>query len=101
MWNREMEQINEFMLSNGFELICREDEEHYTYNKVVEGLTFIYLLVAPHSGTKNRFLLRADVEDLHDKWSNCEFQRFFKDVEDFKQNWGKYLIFDEYDEMCN
>lgn len=68
-----MKQINEFMINNGFELICREDEWHYLYNKVVEGLTFIYLLIAPHSGTKNRFLLRADVEELYDRWSNCEF----------------------------
>lgn len=101
MYDKEMEQINEFMNNNGFELICRVDEEHYIYNKVVEGLTFIYLLIAPHSGTKNRFLLRADVEELHDRWSNCKFQRFFKDTEDFKHNWGKYLIFDEDDEMCN
>lgn len=100
MHNKEMEQINEFMLSVGFELKCREDESHYIYNKTVEGIKFVYLLVAPHSGTKNRFMLRADALELHDRWANCDFQRFYRDIEDFKHNWGKYLIFDENDGMC-
>ena len=100
-WNADMEALNDFMIQNNFEFVCREDKEHYHYRKVVEGIPLIYLLVAPHSGTKNRFMLRADIEDEHDKWSNCRFQRFYKDIDDFKKNWGKYLIFDEDDEMCN
>lgn len=67
--------------------------------KNLEGIEFIYMLVAPHSGNKNRYMFRADPLENHDRWSNCDYQRFYKDKDDFKNNWNKYLIFDE--ESCN
>ena len=101
MYNNQLKRIHDCMLRNGFEFLRKDDEEHYLYTKIVEGMEFIYLLVTPHSGTNNRFMLRADAIEKHDRWSNCEFQRFYKDADDFEENWGKYLLFDEYDEMCN
>lgn len=94
-----MEELRDFLLTKGFELIREDDAEHFLFSKTVEGNEFIYLLVAPHDGNKNRFMFRADPIEEHDRWSNCQFQRFYKDKEDFKQNWYKYLVFD-YDE-CN
>lgn len=94
-----MEELKKFLLTKGFKLKCIEDEEHILFTKNLEGLDFIYLLVAPHEGNKYRYMFRADPIEIHDRWNNCQFQRFYKDKEDFKNNWYKYLVFD-YDE-CN
>lgn len=94
-----MDELKDFLLTQGFTLVRIDDEYHYIFSKAVEGIEFIYLLVAPHDGNGNRYMFRANPIDTFDKWSNCDFQRFYKDKEDFKNNWNKYLIFD-YDE-CN
>lgn len=44
-------------------------------------------------------MFRADPEENHDRWSNCDFQQFYKDEDDLIENWNRILIFD-YDE-CN
>lgn len=96
-----MDKFNEFLLSKGFILTDVNDNFNYFYTKTVEDVEFVYCLTAPHEGTKNRYLLRAEPYETFERWSIARFQRFYKDFDDFKQNLGKYLIFDEYDEMCN
>lgn len=58
-----------------------------------------FVVVVPHEGNGNRIMLRADPEENHDRWSNCDFQRFYKNEYDLIENWNRILIFD-YDE-CN
>lgn len=95
-----MEEFKDFFVSRGYEFTGVErDEMHYHFKKEIEGLTFIFLLVAPHEGNNNRYMLRADELEDHDRWSNCNFQRFYTDIEDFKKNWNKWLVFD--DELSN
>lgn len=97
-----MEKFHKFLLENGFEFQYKTNNEaNYYYTKVVEGIDFVYCLTAPHEGTRNRYLLRAETEKEFDRWSIARFMRFYKDFNDFKENWGKYLFFDESDEMYN
>lgn len=91
-----------FLESKGFkhnDYYSDPDRENDVFFKDVDGIEFIYLLVYPHEGTKNRIMFRADAVENYDRWSNCDFQRFYVDEEDFKNNWNKYLIFD--DKWCN
>ena len=58
------------------------DEENNYYGK--NELIFC-CLVTGHSGTENRHMLRADFHNFHDRWSNCWFEEFFTNEEEFKK----------------
>jgi len=94
-----MDELKEFLISKGFKLVEIDDDDHYRFAKTVEEMEIIYLLVGPHEGNKNRYMLRGNPIDTFDKWGNCEWQRFYKNIEDFKLNWYRYLLFDE--DECN
>lgn len=64
------------------------DYENYDitgYDGHLEARTNIvtFLVVAPHSGTKNRWLLRATTRSAFDRWANSTaIERFFEtDIE--------------------
>lgn len=90
-----MEELRQFLETKGYIFTGKEDEEHYHFEKNIEGIDFIFLLVAPHNGNNNRYMFRGDTVENHDRWSNCDYQRFYTSIEDFKENYGQWLIFDE------
>lgn len=88
-----MNEIKDFLLTKGYELKCIEDNQHYLFTKTIEELDFIFLLIAPHEGNNYHYIFRCDTVINHDRWSNCDFERSYLDVEDFKQNWNLWLLF--------
>lgn len=83
----------------GFRLIENYEDRHLLFRRDIEKIPFIFVVVMPHEGNGNRIMLRADPEENHDRWSNCDFQRFYKNEYDLIENWNRILIFN-YDE-CN
>lgn len=92
-------RLPEFLKSKGFKHRGKYADTGDVFKKDVDGIEFIYLLIYPHEGTNNRIMLRADAVENHDRWANSDFKRYYKDENDFMQNWNKYIFFDY--ENCN
>lgn len=95
----DTKKITEGLERCGFRLIENYEDSHLLFLRDIEKIPFIFVVVVPHEGNGNRIMLRADPEENHDRWSNCDFQRFYKNEYDLIENWNRILIFD-YDE-CN
>jgi hypothetical protein len=95
------------------------DDEYYEiseYNGILEAKTkiVVYLVVAPHSGTDNRWMLRVSTLSAFDRWANSTaVEEFFEtDIEvcnyldehqlDIYKTLLAYLSkeYDEFDENC-
>lgn len=79
--------FNEYVILNkigerDFEQIAQVDRTNWYFEKNNKDLIS---LVAPHSGTNFKWMLRADFTELFDRWGNCLFERFFKDEEEMNQ----------------
>lgn len=57
-----------------------EDSHYYSKNEVI-----LTCIVVAHSGTGNKHMLRADFHKYHDRWSNCWFEEFFSNEDEFKK----------------
>ena len=73
-WGYENDKVN-----NG------QDYEIYEYEGHLEARTdtVIFMVVEPHSGTKNRWMLRVSTESAFDRWANSTaVEEFFNtDIE--------------------
>lgn len=62
-----------------------QDYEIYEYEGHLEARTgtVIFMIVEPHSGTKNRWVLRVSTESAFDRWANSTaIEKFFdSDIE--------------------
>lgn len=81
----------------GFRLIENYEDTYLLFRREIEKIPFIFVVAATHEGNRSRIMFRADPEENHDRWSNCDFQRFYKNEDDLIKNWNRILIFD-YDE---
>lgn len=100
-----MERIKE-ILKNKFDLEIEEPNENiYASNDIIN-----CLIVKPHSGTKNRWMVRFSTKSAFDRWANsCPIEEFFDTVHDVNEyliknqiNIYKQLLeylSDEYDEL--
>jgi len=91
-----MEKCIDCLIKNGYELIVREDKIHAIFRKLIDGNEFHLLLVGPHEGNDYGYLLRGDFVEMHDRWTNADYDRFFNNEEDFLKNWNRFWFFDEF-----
>lgn len=61
--------IIEVLTSNGFDLTLEVDNSNYYF----KGNGVLVSYVAPHKGTDWRHLIRAEVEEEFDRWSNAQY----------------------------
>ena len=78
------------MEQHGYQLIQWDTPMHVRLRKEIDGNELHVLLVAPHEGNKNRYMLRADFLENHDRWSNADYEAFFTDEESFAENWNHF-----------
>ncbi len=86
------------LTKNGYELIDRSDECHAVFRKNIDGNKFLLLLIGPHESNNYQYILRGDFADTHDRWSNADYQRSFKNKDDFLKNWNRFWLFEDYSE---
>ncbi len=89
-----MKECVQCLLDNGYKLIEYDDTIHVRFRKFIDGNDFVLLLIGPHKGNNFGYILRGDFVETHDKWSNADYQRFFRDKDDFLKNWNRFWLFD-------
>ena len=93
-------EINpETLGKKGFTYLGEDGEDCFAFEKTIDSNECTFRLRLPFEETKHRIMFRGDTIETHDSWSNCQWQRFYKDEQDFMENWDKLFIF-EYD-ACN
>lgn len=90
-----MKECIDCLVQNGYEPIDYVDDIHVLLRKHIDGNEFILLLIGPHDGNDYGYVLRGDFMATHDRWSNADYERFFRSKEDFLNNWNQFWIFDE------
>lgn len=78
-----MEELIKYMENAGFEYDYDVDMENAYFNKIINGEHWLFALVSPHDGNKNRWMLRAETKRDFDRWSVASFEEFYDTVEDF------------------
>lgn len=86
--------------NNGYIFIQSSDDIHATFYKFVDGNKFLLLLVGPHDGNNNGYILRGEFSACFDKWTNATYQRWLSSEEDFLDNWYKFWLLEELDDEC-
>ncbi len=89
-----MEKCIQCLVQNGYGVLARENSLCVRLAKVIDTNLLVIELFGPDESDP-RFLLRGDFVENHDRWSNCEFKKWFKDEEDFVKNWHKFWWFEE------
>ena len=82
-----MDYVNE-LLGKGFVIYENLKDQWYmrdSYNGKYNGHSNMISLIAPHSGTNYKWMLRADYDETFDRWSVCLFEEYFSNSEEFKE----------------
>lgn len=75
-----------------------KDYEHFEGNHYMDDDIIKIVLVEPHSGTDDKYMLRADFPETFERWSVCLFEEFFekdehKNDDEFKKVIGELKEF--------
>lgn len=68
------------------------------FSKYIDGNLFQICITIQEFDGLSGILLRGEFAYNFDKWGNVTYQRHFKDMEDFKENWNKFWWFEEEEE---
>lgn len=85
------------LVNAGYNLIAKDDENHYRFYKYIDGNEFHILLVV-NLNNCGGYLLRGEFLQSFDKWSNASYERKFVNTEDFEKNWSRFWIFEDISE---
>lgn len=63
------------LIQNGFLFTGNADESHYYFSN---GKVMV-CYVTPHSGTDNLHMIRAEIIEDFDRWSNAQYEEFISE----------------------